>query len=90
MSGLNTVPIVRVLPSKFGSDAAYVHARVAFFVWQMRRTGQAVVPWINSTHTTPCNDGRIGTCIFASLPPHHVWCLVSWSESDGEFGRVDH
>jgi len=45
VSGLNTVPIVRVLPSKFGSDAAYVHARVAFFVWQMRRTGQAVVPW---------------------------------------------
>ena len=58
-----------------------MHARVAVFVWQMRRTGRAVVPSINSTHTTPYNGAGS-----AYSPRFHRTMFGVLSQSDGEFG----
>ena len=64
-----------------GSWIGCVHARVAVFVWKMRRTGRAVVPWINSTHTTPYNGAGS-----AYSPRFHRTMFGVLSQSDGEFG----
>lgn len=55
-SALNTVPIFQVCQRMQFDPGLDVHARLAFFVWQMRRTSRAV-PWIfnKSTYTTGYN-----------------------------------
>ena len=53
---MNTVPIFQVCQRMQFDPGLDVHARLAFFVWQMRRTSRAV-PWIfnKSTYTTGYN-----------------------------------
>jgi hypothetical protein len=64
---LNTVPIFQVCQRMHLDPGLDVHARLAFFVWQMRRTSRAV-PWIYNKST----DRDLHIHLVSTAP-----CLVS-------------